>query len=98
MIKKTPTKSGNTSRVTFELPAALGARTVHLCGEFNDWSETDTPLIQRKDGRFSVTVTLPRGRSYRFRYLINGEKWENDWEADTYVPNVFGGEDSVVEL
>jgi len=33
-----------------------------------------------------------------FRYLVDGERWENDWAADAYVPNPFGGEDSVVEV
>jgi hypothetical protein len=35
---------------------------------------------------------------YRFRYLIDGEVWENDDSADTYVANDFGTEDSVLEI
>ena len=85
-------------RVTFELPAEVSADTVHLCGEFNDWSRTATPLAHRKDGRFSVTVTLEAGRAYRFRYLVDGDRWENDWAADAYAPNEYGGDDSVVDL
>jgi hypothetical protein len=34
----------------------------------------------------------------RFRYLLDGERWENDWTADAYVPNSFGSDDSVVEV
>ena len=49
-------------------------------------------------GRFSATVSLPKGRQYRYRFLVDDERWENDWAADTYVPNVFGTDDSVVEL
>jgi hypothetical protein len=49
-----------------------------------------------KDGTFSVTVKLEPGRAYRFRYLIDGTRWENDWRADRYEPNSFGGDDSVV--
>jgi len=35
---------------------------------------------------------------YRFRYLLDGEVWENDDSADEYIPNEFGTEDSVVEV
>ncbi len=34
----------------------------------------------------------------RFRYLLDGERWENDWAADGYVPNPFGSEDSLLEV
>jgi 1,4-alpha-glucan branching enzyme len=80
------------------VPAESEAREVFLCGEFNDWSETSHPLKQRTDGSYSTTVTLGTGRDYRFRYLLDGERWENDWEADAYVPNEYGSEDSVVKL
>ena len=97
MVKKSP-NGKRRCQVTFELPAAVIAESVHLCGEFNDWSRTATPLAHRKDGRFSVTVTLDVGRSYRYRYLVDGERWENDWAADAYTPNEYGGDDSVIDL
>jgi hypothetical protein len=33
---------------------------------------------------------------YKFRYLIDDSRWENDWNADRYIPNSFGSEDSLV--
>jgi 1,4-alpha-glucan branching enzyme len=97
VVRKNPQdKKG--CKVTFELPAAVSAESVQLCGEFNDWSLTATPLARRKDGRFSVTVTLELGRTYRYRYLVDGERWENDWAADAYTPNEYGGDDSVIDL
>ncbi len=98
MLKKTVAKNGETARVTFSVPPEVEAQEVWVCGEFNDWSETSHPLTQRKDGRFSTTLTLDTGRDYRFRYLLDGERWENDWEADGYLPNEYGSEDSVVKL
>jgi hypothetical protein len=41
-------------------------------------------------------LDLQSGKEYRFRYLLDGTLWENDWDADSYVPNGFDGEDSVV--
>lgn len=96
MLTKNYSRSGRVCRVTFKLPADAGATSACLCGEFNDWSRDATPLKQRKDGSFSTTISLEPGRSYRYRYLIDGERWENDWAADRYVPNEFGTEDSVV--
>lgn len=98
MIKKTYSKTGRSSRVTFELPPEVNAETAYLCGEFNEWDETAHPMKRRKDGRFSLTISLKPGQEYRFRYLLDGERWENDWEADAYVPNPFGTEDSVVKV
>ena len=43
-------------------------------------------------------MTLETGRKYRFRYLVDGKRWENDWDADAYAPNQFGSEDSIVKL
>jgi 1,4-alpha-glucan branching enzyme len=84
--------------VTFELPAEVNAQTACLCGEFNGWDEESQPMKRHADGSFTLTVSLTPGQSYRFRYLLDGERWENDWEADAYVPNEFGSEDSVTQL
>ena len=96
-MRKQPGRNGS-CKVTFELPAEVGASEAYVCGEFNDWSTTATPLKRRKDGSFAVTVTLEAGRRYRFRYRLGDDQWENDWEADDYLPNEFGGEDSVVAV
>jgi 1,4-alpha-glucan branching enzyme len=94
-MRKRRSRNG-TCKVTFELPAPRDVTGAHLCGEFNDWSTSATPMTRREDGTFQATVTLDTGRSYRFRYLLDGERWENDWAADDYVPNEYGGDDSVV--
>jgi 1,4-alpha-glucan branching enzyme len=95
-MKKSYTKTGRSCRVTFELPAQVDADTVALCGEFNEWDAAKHPMKRRKDGSFSITISLKPGNEYRFRYLVDGERWENDWDADKYVPNEFGTEDSVI--
>jgi 1,4-alpha-glucan branching enzyme len=98
MMKKAYTETGRSCRVTFELPGQVSAETVALCGEFNEWDPTQHPMKRRKDGSFSLTISLKPGNEYRFRYLLDGERWENDWAADKYVLNEFGTEDSVVVL
>jgi Carbohydrate-binding module 48 (Isoamylase N-terminal domain) len=84
--------------VGFELPAAVAAGSVTVCGDFNDWSPQSHPLTRVEGGSFHTDVALPAGRRWRFRYLLDGERWENDWAADDYVPNGHGQDDSVVDL
>ncbi|MCA9939217.1 MAG: hypothetical protein KC418_11265 [Anaerolineales bacterium] len=98
MLVKNYTKTRNFCRVTFKLPAEVSAETVHLVGDFNDWDTTSHPMKKLKDGSFSLTVSLPTEQSYRFRYLLDGERWDNDWAADAYVPNEFGSDDSLIKV
>jgi hypothetical protein len=55
-------------------------------------------MQQRKDGRFSTTISLKAGQTYRFKYYLDGERWENDWGADGYLANDFGTDDSLVKV
>ena len=56
-------------------------------------------MKKMKSGEFKTTVDLEKGQNYEFRYLIDGNKWANDWEADAYVPNMMTFEEnSVVSL
>jgi 1,4-alpha-glucan branching enzyme len=98
MLKKSYSKSGKVCRVTFKLAAEVEADTAVLCGEFNQWRVDADPKKKLKDGSFSATVSLDAGNKYRFRYLLDGERWENDWEADAYLPNEHGTEDSIVDV
>ncbi len=50
-----------------------------------------------KSGEFTSLVELEKGKSYQFRYLVNGNEWYNDANADSYVTNSFGVENCVVE-
>jgi len=97
-MKKTYSKTGNTCRVTFELPAEANLKSAALCGEFNNWDKTEHLLVRRKKGNFSTTLSLEAGKEYHFRYWVDDERWENDWNADKYSPNAFNSEDSVIVL
>jgi 1,4-alpha-glucan branching enzyme len=88
----------DTVYVTFLFPVTIMARQVHVVGDFNDWNRASHPMT--KDGRqaeWQLEVELLRGKAYQFRYLLDGKVWQNDWDADRYLPNPFGGENSVVQ-
>jgi 1,4-alpha-glucan branching enzyme len=96
--KRAGSKKGNV-QVIFELPSNMWAERVNLVGEFNDWDTTATPMSRnRSDANWKATVELPAGGRYRFRYLIDGKEWLNDWHADDHVDNPYGSYDSVVDL
>jgi len=97
MFKKRFLKKG-VVKVDFILPETIAADadTAYLVGDFNNWDEQATPMTQLKNGSFKVTIELEPNREYQFRYLVNGNQWHNDWDADKYVPNPFSGDNSVI--
>ena len=97
MLKKQYSKDKKTCKVTFSVPAEVNAQTVHLCGDFTKWEKAPKQMKRYADGSFKVSVELKPGKRYQFRYLLDGQRWENDWQADEYVPNQFGSEDSVLK-
>ncbi len=97
MVKKTyPKAKKGLCQVTFTLPDKAGDERAFLVGEFNNWDQHATPMKRAAAGSLSVTLNLASGRDYRFRYLLNETRWENDAHADRYVPNSFGSEDSAI--
>src|SRR5688572_12351442 len=95
-IDKQPSSKNGTTRVTLRIPAEAGAATAQVLGDFNDWTPTD--MGPSDDGGYELALDLEKGRSYRFRYLLDNRRWENDWQADSYVPNEYGGDDSLIDL
>jgi hypothetical protein len=89
--------AAKTSKVTFTLPkeAVENAETVAVLGDFNNWQSGES-LKKQKDGSFKASIELEKGRTYEYRFLIDGTKWENDWNAEAYKPTAFGAYNSVV--
>jgi 1,4-alpha-glucan branching enzyme len=95
VLKKRRFKKDNMVKVTFQLPPELDAETVRLAGDFTDWQPAHE-LRRQKDGSWRATVELEPGREYEFRYVVDGERWMNDPEADRYADNPYGDGNSVV--
>jgi 1,4-alpha-glucan branching enzyme len=89
--------NGKLAVVQFSVARFNDATTAHVVGDFNDWSQTDHPMHMAGDG-FELTLSLPVGHRYHYRYLLDGEHWTNDAHADGYEPNNFGGDNSVLDL
>ena len=97
-LKKTYSKDKKTCTVTFTVKAneTHGAEKITLAGDFNSWSSTDTPMKKGKDGSFSAKIELDVDKEYQFRYLLDNSKWENDWNADKYIPAPYSNADNSV--
>ena len=54
-----------------------------------------TPL-KPKNGSLVAEIPLKKNSEYQFRYALDNESWDNDWEADDYVPSPYGSDNSVV--
>jgi predicted flap endonuclease-1-like 5' DNA nuclease len=100
MLKKQYLKNKATCKVTFTLPleAAPDAKEVKILGDFNGWSWQEGTPMKRTKTEYSTVLELETGRRYEFRYLIDNDKWENDWAADDYAPTTLGAYNSVVEV
>lgn len=94
MLTKRFFKTKNETEVTFEFNSNVDDH-VELIAEFNNWQ----PLAMqysKKYKAFRTKVRLPKNSNYQFRYLVNKEVWQNDHQADKYLLNSFGTDNSVV--
>ena len=94
MINKRSLKSG--VKVTFYTEPYPEHDAVYIVGDFNNWNENASPMVQLKDGRFKLSILLEKGMVYQFRYLVDGWKYENESQADQYFPNPFSGDNSAI--
>ena len=100
-MKKQFLKSKSVCKVTFSLPkeAVTNASDVKLVGDFNNWNVNEGIAMEAvKDGSFSKIVELETGRDYQFRFLVDNSRWENAWDADSYVNTPYNVDNSVVCL
>lgn len=97
-LKKQFLKSKPVCKVSFRVDAseASGASKIQLLGDFNNWDKSAEPMTQLKSNDFTATLELEAGKEYQFRYLIDGSVWKNEAQADLFVSNNFGEQNSVV--
>ncbi|TMO58340.1 1,4-alpha-glucan branching protein [Pseudoalteromonas aurantia] len=94
MLTKRFFKTKDEAEVTFEFSHPQ-AKKVELVAEFTGW-EPVTMKFNKKERAFKSKHRLPTDKQFHFRYLIDGEQWDNDHKADDYVTNSFGTQNSVV--
>ncbi len=98
MLKKNYTKNGNNCRVTFKYSNEENAESAVLAGDFNNWALDAHEMKKLKNGSFSVTISLKTGCSYCFRYVLDGNIWVNDPDADDFIDNEYGEKNSIISV
>ena len=58
------------------------ARLVSLVGDFNNWNPEHDLMTKGNDGIWRLTKRLLNGRTYRYKFLVDGE-----WVIDLYNTN-----------
>ncbi|MFZ1703178.1 MAG: hypothetical protein WAT79_02465 [Saprospiraceae bacterium] len=99
-IKKSLVTGKGIYKVTFSLPvkATEGTSSVVLLGDFNQWDPSKAYQMKAGKTEFAASIDLKPG-TYEFRYLIDGNIWENDYSADNYIASPFPGiNNSVLHL
>lgn len=94
MLTKRFFKTKDEAEVTFEFNRS-DVKSAALVADFNDWQAIEMKF-NKKTQSFKTKVRLPKGGAFHFRYLLNDTEWENDYQADHYIANEFGSENSVV--
>lgn len=77
-----------------EMPGQRGP--VRIAGDWNDWQPE--PMACDGGDLYRASVVLAPNASYRFRYLLADGTWTNDFTADDFVENPFGGYDALIRL
>ena len=95
MIKRSKAADGNV-KLTFTLSLQDTPEPVSVLGDFNDWDPLAHPLKKRSNGTRSVSVTVPAGETYAFKYLAEGGTWFTDVDADEQSANEYGEVNSVL--
>ena len=88
---------GPTVVVAFEYDPPEGEiDRVSLVGDFNDWTIDAEPMERIDDGTFHLARALPVGRRFQYRFVVNGQDWYTDPNAEEFEPDGYGGENAVV--
>lgn len=97
MLEKRRSEREGFVDVTFVLSSDGHELPVYLASELNGWDPASQPLTPVSEDQLAVTVTLPEGIRFEFRYCDAKGRWFNDHVADAYCANEWGGMNGVVE-
>lgn len=95
MLAKRFFKTKDEVEITFEIDRP-GLTSVDLVADTFGWEPIPLKRADRGKGPFRVKVRFPKDDAVQFRYIFNGDYWENDEAADAYWPNDRGSDNSVV--
>lgn len=93
--KKNTNEQSALQRILVEFVDSTATK-VEIAGTFNDWRPAATQMIAVGDGKWFKELNLPPG-TYEYLFVADG-KWVPDLSAERFVPNPFGGMNSVMTV
>lgn len=83
-------------RVTLKFKPKKPVEKVTVAGSFNNWDKNANPMVfDKEEGVWKATLLLPAGE-YQYKFVINDKEWVPDPNAERYVPDGYGGKNSVL--
>jgi serine protease AprX len=82
--------------LVFELRA--DAARVELVGDFNGWLPGKTVLDETEPNLWRATIARPEPGLYRYKFLVDGERWIDDPENPHREWDGYGGLNAVVRV
>lgn len=73
------------------------ARSVSLAGDFNKWSAEKGLMKRESNGTWTLDVPLHPG-TYHYMFVVDGEAWVMDPNAELYRDDGFGKKNSVLRV
>ena len=94
-----PVANGNQAVIYVQFAFAdKAAQSVTVAGDFNDWNAEATPLRDTDgDGIWTGLIALRPGM-HKYMFVVNGERWVTDPEAESYVDDGFGMRNAVIAI
>jgi len=87
---------GGKDLVSFEYVDS-SANLVALVGDGNEWNPEAQPLTRDSGGKWTVNIRLARG-NYQYKFVVNGERWEEDPSNQHRVANEHGTHNSIRQV
>jgi serine protease AprX len=72
------------------------AGSVSVAGDFNEWSQTATPLKRNSSGLWSTEIGVPHAGRFEYKFIIDGQRWIDDPSNGMKAPDNYGGLNSVL--
>jgi serine protease AprX len=74
------------------------AKSVYLAGEFNGWDARKTPLANDHDGMWRAEIPIPPSGRYRYKFVIDGNRWIEDPSNGMKEEDGYGGFNSLLNI
>jgi serine protease AprX len=74
------------------------ARKVSVAGDFNDWERERATFSREMDGIWRARIDVPPPGRYRYKFIVNDERWLDDPHNGFKESDGFGGFNSILHI